>query len=174
MIHEARRSHPRRRRAPSGAFRDAPLAARAAAPPPPAPHVLGFDLGRSHDVRSFVAAHGGEPDFVLAVDELAANSIRHGGGRGVLRLWPRTARMVCDVRDRGSIDTRWPGVSARRRRPSAAAGCGSRTRSAISCRSARAPCGSESRCRARRRKRHAQDLRPAVGALVQALRDRAA
>ena len=27
------------------------------------------------------------PDLVLAVNELATNSLRHGGGRGVLRIW---------------------------------------------------------------------------------------
>ena len=41
---------------------------------------------------------------MLAVDELAANSIRHGGGRGVVRLWTEDGALVCDVRDRGSIE----------------------------------------------------------------------
>jgi anti-sigma regulatory factor (Ser/Thr protein kinase) len=40
-------------------------------------------------------------DLVLAVSEVAANSVRHGGGRGVLRVWEDDAAMVCEVRDRG-------------------------------------------------------------------------
>ena len=104
VIHEARRSHPVVDAAPSGVFRDAPLPLAPLPPPPSGAHVLGFDLGSLHDVRRFVASHGGEPDFVLVVDELAANSIRHGGGRGVVRLWTDDGSMVCDVRDRGSIE----------------------------------------------------------------------
>ena len=51
---------------------------------------------------------------MLAVDELAANSIRHGGGRGIMRIWSEDGSLVCDVRDRGRSATRWPGVGARR------------------------------------------------------------
>jgi anti-sigma regulatory factor (Ser/Thr protein kinase) len=42
-------------------------------------------------------------DLVLAVNELASNSIRHGGGRGVLRSWREADRLVCEVRDSGRI-----------------------------------------------------------------------
>ena len=41
---------------------------------------------------------------MLAVAELAANSIRHGGGRGILRIWRDGGTLVCEVRDRGRID----------------------------------------------------------------------
>jgi anti-sigma regulatory factor (Ser/Thr protein kinase) len=43
-------------------------------------------------------------DLVLAVDEIAANSIRHGGGVGMLRLWRNGERLVCEVQDRGLIE----------------------------------------------------------------------
>lgn len=43
-------------------------------------------------------------DLVLAVNELASNSVRHGGGRGILRSWREPDRFVCEVRDPGRID----------------------------------------------------------------------
>ena len=42
-------------------------------------------------------------DLVLAVDEIATNSIRHGGGRGRLRMWRETVELVCEVRDAGQM-----------------------------------------------------------------------
>jgi anti-sigma regulatory factor (Ser/Thr protein kinase) len=41
---------------------------------------------------------------VLAVNELAANSVRHGGGNGVLRLWREDGSLVCEIKDRGIAD----------------------------------------------------------------------
>src|SRR5262249_41510308 len=38
-------------------------------------------------------------DVVLAVDELATNSIRHGGGAGTLLMWETAAALVCEVTD---------------------------------------------------------------------------
>jgi anti-sigma regulatory factor (Ser/Thr protein kinase) len=43
-------------------------------------------------------------DLVLAVHELAANSLRHGGGHGVLRMWEDHDAFVCEVRDEGRIE----------------------------------------------------------------------
>jgi anti-sigma regulatory factor (Ser/Thr protein kinase) len=43
-------------------------------------------------------------DLVLAVHELAANSLRHGGGHGVLRMWEDRDTFVCEVRDEGRIE----------------------------------------------------------------------
>ncbi|MCF2534191.1 anti-sigma factor RsbA family regulatory protein [Streptomyces nigra] len=40
----------------------------------------------------------------LAATEIAANSIRHGGGQGVLRMWSQEQRLVCEFRDSGYID----------------------------------------------------------------------
>ena len=42
-------------------------------------------------------------DLVLAVHEIATNSIRHGGGRGVLRVWREADTLICDIRDSGRI-----------------------------------------------------------------------
>jgi anti-sigma regulatory factor (Ser/Thr protein kinase) len=51
----------------------------------------GLGAGRAHD-------------FVLAVNEVTTNSVRHGGGRGLLRVWEEDGSLLCDVRDRGLID----------------------------------------------------------------------
>jgi anti-sigma regulatory factor (Ser/Thr protein kinase) len=43
-------------------------------------------------------------DLALAVSEVAANSVRYGGGGGTLRTWLDGNAFVCEVRDRGHID----------------------------------------------------------------------
>ena len=50
---------------------------------------------------------------MLAVDELAANSIRHGGGRGILRIWAPTTRWCARSATRAASPTRSPAASAR-------------------------------------------------------------
>ncbi len=42
-------------------------------------------------------------DLVLAVSELATNSLRHGGGKGIVRVWAADASVVCEVSDDGTI-----------------------------------------------------------------------
>jgi anti-sigma regulatory factor (Ser/Thr protein kinase) len=42
--------------------------------------------------------------FVVAVNEIATNSVRHGGGSGVLKLWRDAGALVCEVRDSGLIE----------------------------------------------------------------------
>ncbi|AQZ71362.1 anti-sigma regulatory factor [[Actinomadura] parvosata subsp. kistnae] len=42
-------------------------------------------------------------DIRLAVAELGANSLDHGGGSGVLRVWIEDDRLVCEVSDSGHI-----------------------------------------------------------------------
>ena len=55
-------------------------------------------------------------DLALAVNEVAGNAVRHGGGRGELRLWADDESVVCEVHDSGGlIDDPLAG----RRRPSA-------------------------------------------------------
>jgi anti-sigma regulatory factor (Ser/Thr protein kinase) len=46
---------------------------------------------------------GRTEDLVLAVNELATNAIRHGQGGGLLRIWARPGRIVCQIEDRGRI-----------------------------------------------------------------------
>jgi anti-sigma regulatory factor (Ser/Thr protein kinase) len=41
--------------------------------------------------------------LVLAVDELVTNSLRHGGGSGILRIWREGDEVVCEVADSGTI-----------------------------------------------------------------------
>ena len=83
-------------------------------PEPPAeasPIELPIGDASPGDVRYRVSTHateaGGSPACVgalaLAVSELATNSIRHGGGRGRLRLWRDRGSLVCEVADRGHI-----------------------------------------------------------------------
>jgi len=42
-------------------------------------------------------------DLALAVHEVAVNSIQHGSGRGVLRIWRDAGALVCEIRDSGRI-----------------------------------------------------------------------
>jgi anti-sigma regulatory factor (Ser/Thr protein kinase) len=44
-------------------------------------------------------------DLVLAVNEVATNSISHGGGSGRLRVWRESTALVCEVSDRGQVDS---------------------------------------------------------------------
>ncbi len=49
---------------------------------------------------------GAEPaeELVLSVHEIATNSVRHGGGVGMLRLWRSSDTLICEVQDAGYID----------------------------------------------------------------------
>jgi anti-sigma regulatory factor (Ser/Thr protein kinase) len=54
-------------------------------------------------------------DMVLAANEVATNSLHHGGGSGRMRLWPHNAGLVCEISDAGQIasplvDRRRPGA----------------------------------------------------------------
>jgi anti-sigma regulatory factor (Ser/Thr protein kinase) len=72
--------------------------------------LLRSALGADADRVAFadMADVGANParaaDLVLAVDELATNSLRHGGGRGTLRIWRDDGALVCEVRDAGRIE----------------------------------------------------------------------
>jgi anti-sigma regulatory factor (Ser/Thr protein kinase) len=43
-------------------------------------------------------------DAVTAVNEAASNALRHGSGRGVLRVWTTSEALVCEVSNDGYID----------------------------------------------------------------------
>ncbi|MGZ4431019.1 MAG: anti-sigma factor RsbA family regulatory protein [Gaiellales bacterium] len=76
------------------------------------PKELSFDAGSLRRVREFtrdLAAGFGlaelrGADLVLAVNEIATNSVRHGGGGGVLRVWSEGDALLCEVQDRGYIE----------------------------------------------------------------------
>ena len=80
--------------------------------PPVNAEVLLFGRGNVRDVRQQVSASafdaglgpGPTDDLTLAIWELAVNSVQHGGGEGVLRLWREPDALVCEIRDRGHID----------------------------------------------------------------------
>lgn len=42
-------------------------------------------------------------DVELVVTELITNSVEHGGGTGIVRLWTSDGHVVCEVRDRGTL-----------------------------------------------------------------------
>lgn len=85
------------------------------APLPDAPAhaaTLEFEPSTLQAIRVFVAMRAAEAcldpgrteDLVLAVNELASNSVRHGGGSGVLRTWVDGRTFVAEVSDSGQID----------------------------------------------------------------------
>ena len=122
VIDEARRTHPLileegdLEYRHSSAYRTGQDMAAAFDDPLPEPRSRPEEVpvspDRIGDLRIFVsrrsAAFGLDPartdDLVLAVNEIVTNTLRHGGGRGVLRVWHEGDSMVCEVRDRGQID----------------------------------------------------------------------
>jgi anti-sigma regulatory factor (Ser/Thr protein kinase) len=118
VIDEAYRSHPvvieAGHSSPSGTYRqpdDLVADLEDLLPDPPAGLVeLTFsDSAQLASMRRVVAEKasvagltlGRVEDLVLAVNELATNSLRHGGGTGELRMWPEAGAFVCEVRDGG-------------------------------------------------------------------------
>ena len=49
-------------------------------------------------------SHARADALVLAVNEIATNSVRHGGGSGVLQVWDDGAFVICQVEDCGRIE----------------------------------------------------------------------
>ena len=99
-------------------------------PPAVEPEVATFELGNLSDVRTFVGTralnHGLDPhraaDLVLALNEIATNSLRHGGGRGTLRLWRENGSLICEISDTGRIDR--PLLGRERPSPGSTSGLG--------------------------------------------------
>lgn len=68
----------------------------------------GEDLARVRRLTEAEAEAAGlsarrATDLVTAVNEVAANSIRHGGGEGELRSWRDAGRLLVQIGDRGQI-----------------------------------------------------------------------
>lgn len=42
-------------------------------------------------------------DFVIAVSEVAANTVRHAKSRGSMEIWHNAEEIVCEIRDSGVI-----------------------------------------------------------------------
>jgi anti-sigma regulatory factor (Ser/Thr protein kinase) len=100
---------------PSQAYTGIDLAlAIAAEPQPPAPAdaaALSYWRGNLAQVRRFTRDHASRAgladqdldDLVIAVHELAANSIAHAHGHGTLRIWTGQQRLICEITDTGHI-----------------------------------------------------------------------
>jgi anti-sigma regulatory factor (Ser/Thr protein kinase) len=79
---------------------------------PESAKAIAFDADSLGEVRELVASRAAEaglgPDrtdaLVLAVNEIATNSIRHGGGSGVIRTWDEGSFLLFQVEDAGRID----------------------------------------------------------------------
>jgi anti-sigma regulatory factor (Ser/Thr protein kinase) len=84
-----------------------------------------YDLAR---VREFVRIQAGKAglsgfrtgDLVIAVSELAANTLRHTRGGGSLHIWVEPGEVICEIADDGHITDPFVG----RVRPAADAGHG--------------------------------------------------
>ena len=82
-------------------------------PPPRVPsEEMGFQRSTLAPLRRFVAQRAKDAgldeesaeSLVVAANEAATNSVRHGGGHGVARVWTDPEAFVCEVRDRGRLD----------------------------------------------------------------------
>ena len=80
-------------------------------PAPPGATTIPFgprDLAAVREAAAACAASVGldtdaATGFVLAADEIATNSVTHGGGGGEARVWAADGAAVCEIRDSGSI-----------------------------------------------------------------------
>ena len=120
VVAEARHSHPYvaaggdERTSPD--YRASDVSAAPGCEPLPEPqtvvHGLPFNADMIDAVRRAVERHAHRAgldqrrrdDLVLAVNEIASNSVRHGGGFGRFRVWAEEDVLVCEIRDRGKID----------------------------------------------------------------------
>jgi anti-sigma regulatory factor (Ser/Thr protein kinase) len=79
--------------------------------PPADRRELRFETGALVEVRKAVAgwtsatrlAPDRVSDLVVAVNELASNSVRHAGGSGTLRMWVQNGTATCEISDGGCI-----------------------------------------------------------------------
>ncbi len=78
------------------------------------PAVASMSYARPDDLfalRGFVRLHGsalGLPVnrtdlLILAVNELATNTLRHASGGGRVRVWAEAGQLVCEVTDAGVV-----------------------------------------------------------------------
>lgn len=120
VLQEARRSHPHltagRAKHQSDEYRKLDELAAPLSDPLPEPRqkpdFCVFQAGTLAPLRAFVGRHAAAAglsaeagdDLVLAVNEVATNSVVYGGSGGILRVWTEADSLVCEVGDRGHID----------------------------------------------------------------------
>lgn len=122
VLEEARRNHPHLvdgdRRRESHTYRGLDSVAQPFDEPLPEPSraTVGYAFGPDAAPLSAVRLQVGESaaafgldaarsaDLVLIVNEIATNSLRHGGGSGVLRIWEEGSSLICEVSDTGRIE----------------------------------------------------------------------
>ena len=120
VLAAARRNHPELIEARERQLSDTYLSPDAAhtplaaplLPPGCAPEEMGFGAGDLPTIRRFVCEQAEwagldrsrQADLVFSVSELAANSIRHGGGTGTVRVWRDDLGLHCEVQDAGTLD----------------------------------------------------------------------
>jgi anti-sigma regulatory factor (Ser/Thr protein kinase) len=85
--------------------------------------------GVRYELRAYGAANGLTDqalfNFVLAVNEIMTNTIRHAGGHGHLKLWRNEAGLWCKITDRGpGIPRRYSGAGPAQPKPGHLAGHG--------------------------------------------------
>jgi anti-sigma regulatory factor (Ser/Thr protein kinase) len=66
-------------------------------------HLRGLRRAVEHRAANLGLGAERVTGIVLAVDEVACNSIRHGGGSGTAWIWHRGPALVCEVSDRGRV-----------------------------------------------------------------------
>jgi anti-sigma regulatory factor (Ser/Thr protein kinase) len=120
VVEEAERTHPFvsdvESFRDSGSYRGtdeiaAPFADELGEPPDGAERLI-FDADSLAEVRDLVARWAQQAglggarveNLVLAVNEIATNSIRHGGGSGALRMWEEEGVLLCQIEDQGRIE----------------------------------------------------------------------
>ena len=107
-----------RRDGPDLAGQPSPGLRPPACPPPADAEALAYETDLA-PVRRLVERHArraglGEErtvDLVLAANEIAANTISHTAGGGVIHVWHTGEEILCQVHDQGGSPTRWPGGS---------------------------------------------------------------
>jgi len=118
VIEGAERTHPFLIRAgeqvASGRFRPINIAEPFTRPLPARPADaawLPFERGGLGRLREFVTTQAlraglsqqSVTSLVAAINEVATNSLQHGGGRGELRIWTNDGSLLCEVSDQGHI-----------------------------------------------------------------------
>lgn len=120
VIEEALRSHPHYwsgdEHHDSSTYRTLDAIGRPFDHPLPEPSHIALELPVTLDaldsLRGAVSAYASSTgmsirrvdDLVIAANEIAINSLRHGGGGGVLRAWQEHDVLCCEVRDSGRLD----------------------------------------------------------------------